>query len=165
MINRLMRSLLILCSLGFVSSCFAVMVNVTGAVVIPPCQIVNINGSMDPVNIDFGDIAIRKIDGTEYTQTVPWKLHCDEYDLDGMEKMYKLQVNAPATDFDQAAITTTTDDLGIRFMFGSSALPIGKPSDEFYQTALLRVVPVIKAGAEPTAGTFTASASLLLIIP
>ncbi len=140
-------------------------VTVSGTVIVPPCAIVNTNGSFDPVSIDFGDIAIRKIDGTEYTKTVPWKLHCDEYDPDGMEKMYKLQVNAPATDFDQAAITTTTDDLGIRFTFGSSALPIGKPSDEFYQTALLRVVPVIKAGAKPTAGTFTASASLLLIIP
>lgn len=166
--SKILRLLLVFCCFGIASySMGETTITVSGTVVIPPCEIVNINGTLDPIAVNFGDMTIKEIDGSNYTQTIPWTLKCHE--SADMNKYYKLRITGPVSDFDNAAIVTSVKDVGVKFMFGqqgtSVPLAIGSDSTEFTRSALLSAVPVKKAGVEVESGILTASASLLLIIP
>ncbi|MFP2239775.1 fimbrial protein [Pseudescherichia vulneris] len=168
--TKFLYALLALCCVMTVPQVIAdTTVTVSGTVVLPPCEIVNgKTNDSTPISVDFGDVSIGKIDGVAYSQPVPWKISCQSA-VNTNETVFELSLRAEPTDFDSGAFKTSVDGLGIRLMFGPLLMAPGSGGEGTSTPAWLGVnalaikaVPVKKAGAELEAGTFTATASLIL---
>lgn len=128
----------------------------------PPCKI---NGG-EPVEIDFGEVGVNKVDGQNYAQTFRIMYDCEGTSTDKM-----LRYLGTATAFDTAAVQSTIPEFGIQlrhqkdgaitpFAVGSVlAIPAYQGSSQFIAT------PVKNAGAELQEGAFTAAATLQLEYP
>lgn len=128
----------------------------------PPCKI---NGG-EPVEIDFGEVGVNKVDGQNYAQTFTVM-----YDCEGTSTDKVLRYLGAATTFDTAAVQSNITDFGIQlqhkkdgvvtpFVVGS-VLPI--PS--YLGSSTFVATPVKKAGAELSEGAFTSAATLQLEYP
>lgn len=129
----------------------------------PPCEI---NGGQ-PVEIDFGEVGINKIDGENYSQT--FKII---YDCQGASTAKILRYQGNVTAFDAAAVQSNIENFGIRLAHrtpdgGVSPLTVGSTlllaADVGSSTFV--VTPVKKSGAELLEGAFTAGATLQLNYP
>ncbi|WP_261307996.1 fimbrial protein [Enterobacter roggenkampii] len=129
----------------------------------PPCEI---NGGQ-PVEIDFGEVGINKIDGENYTQTFTLS-----YDCEGASTDKILRYLGNATAFDPAAVQSNITDFGIRLAHktsegGVSPIPVGSTlllaAD--VRSSTFVVTPVKKAGADLQEGAFNAGATLQLNYP
>jgi type 1 fimbria pilin len=128
----------------------------------PPCTI---NGD-EPVEIDFGEVGVNKVDGQNYAQTFTLT-----YDCEGVSTDKVLRYLGAATAFDTAAVQSTIPEFGIRlqhrkdnaitpFAVGSTlSIPSYLGASQFIAT------PVKNAGAELQEGAFTAAATLQLEYP
>lgn len=67
-------SFFLLTLLCFLSDLWAVdiPINITGTIIIPPCQINNNN----PVDVDFGNIRINELDTKEHIKVVSFPIYC-----------------------------------------------------------------------------------------
>lgn len=128
----------------------------------PPCTI----NDGQPIEIDFGEVGVNKIDGQNYAQTFTIK-----YDCEGTSTDKALRYLGAATTFDTAAVQSNIADFGIQlqhqkdgaitpFVVGST-LPI--PS--YLGASTFVATPVKKAGAELSEGAFTSAATLQLEYP
>lgn len=129
----------------------------------PPCEI---NGGQ-PVEIDFGEVGINKIDGENYTRAFTLS-----YDCEGASTDKILRYMGNATSFDPAAVQSNVADFGIRLAHRTPEgrvipLTVGSTllltSDMGSSTFV--VTPVKKAGAELQEGAFNAGATLQLNYP
>lgn len=128
----------------------------------PPCTI---NGSQ-PIEIDFGEVGVNKVDGQNYAQ--PFSVI---YECEGASTDKVLRYLGAATAFDKAAVQSNIPEFGIRlqhqkdgittsFEVGSTlALPAYLGGTNFIAT------PVKKAGIELQEGAFAAAATLQLEYP
>lgn len=128
----------------------------------PPCKI---NGG-EPVEIDFGEVGVNKIDGQNYAQTFTIK-----YDCEGTSTDKVLRYLGAATTFDTAAVQSNIADFGIQlqhkkdgvatpFVVGSVlSIPSYLGASTFVAT------PVKKVGADLSEGAFTSAATLQLEYP
>lgn len=129
----------------------------------PPCEI---NGGQ-PVEIDFGEVGVNKIDGENYAQTFTLT-----YDCEGTSTDKVLRYLGNATAFDAAAVQSNIPDFGIRLAHqsnagGASAFEVGStlPIASYVGSSTFVATPVKKAGAELQEGAFTAGATLQLEYP
>lgn len=121
----------------------------------PPCTI-NDDNQMD---VDFGErVGINKVDGVNYRQGLNYQITCEKHDK---TLMMVLSLSGNTAGFDNNALRTTKDNLGIRvyqndkpFTPGSTLVidPDSPPR--------LEAVPVRKAGSTLTEGPFEAWATL-----
>lgn len=134
----------------------AVDVNFRGTLLAPPPCTIN-NGNR--IEVDFGPkVAIKKVDGVNYMQTVDYKISCDP----GVPAWsLGLSFNGTATTFDTAAVQTNMSALGIRMLRDgvpfvmNTRVPINGAVPP-----VLQVVPVKDPAASLTDGPFEALATL-----
>ncbi len=129
----------------------------------PPCEI---NGGQ-PVEIDFGEVGVNKIDGENYAQTFKLTYECEGTSTDKV-----LRYLGNVTAFDTAAVQSTIPDFGIRLAHRStageiSAFEVGKtmPIASYVASSTFIATPVKKAGVALREGAFTAGATLQLEYP
>ena len=102
-------ALLVLISCGFAAHA-ADNLKFHGTLIAPPnCTISN----DQTIEIEFGNVLINKIDGTNYAKDVPYTITCDSTVRDDSMAM-TLTLSGSATSFNQAAIGTTVTGLGPR---------------------------------------------------
>lgn len=143
------------------SSSFAAQAadNITfhGTLISPPnCTISN----GKTIEVAFGNVLINKIDGTHYMQDVPYEITCDSTVRDDSMTM-TLTLSGSATDFNQAAVGTSVQGLGIEIRQDDKPFTLGS-TITVNESAIpvLKAVPVKKSGADLTEGDFDASAIL-----
>lgn len=164
-----MMGVSLLLAIGGVSTCpvwaaNSVTVNIKGNLILnPPCEITGVGGG--PVEVDFSDMVIRKITGTNYQQAVPYTLTCDAADNTRVALTFK----GTGATFNAAALRTSNTNLGIRFASVSGGTPTfvalntGAITFNNNQRLTINAYPVINGGIAVTniaAGTFTSSATL-----
>ncbi|WP_339471963.1 fimbrial protein [Pseudomonas sp. EL_65y_Pfl1_R83] len=149
------RALLALCSIGL---CTGASANLTFSGTLnepPPCTI----DAGNTIEVDFGDVGIRRIDGVQYRRGVGYTINCG---ADTLPWELKLSVNATATAFDGSAVQTNVPDLGIRVFQNNVPFLLNTPMDiTLSSPPTLEVVPVKQPGAVLTPASFTAVATLL----
>lgn len=144
-------------SLLLAASTRAVEIKIHGTLIEnPPCSINN----DQRVDIEFGDaVRIKQIDGVNYLQRKAITVSCTEDPGAGL----RVRLRGTASDFDNTALSTSVNGLGVRFKLNEQALNVNSTLDIHYPEALeLSAVPVKQPGADLKAGEFDASASLLL---
>lgn len=122
----------------------------------PPCTLNDGNR----IDVDFGDrLGVNKVDGVNYRQVMNYQLTCEKDDTGAWAMM--LSLDGPPVGFDEYALPTSKNNLGIRLYQNDtpfapgSALKIdpGNPPR-------LEAVPVKKSGSTLTKGDFDAWATL-----
>lgn len=128
----------------------------------PPCKI---NGG-EPVEIDFGEVGVNKIDGQNYAQTFTIK-----YDCEGTSTDKVLRYLGTATTFDTAAVQSNIADFGIQLQHKKDGVAtpfvVGSvlPISSYLGASTFVVTPVKKVGADLSEGAFTSAATLQLEYP
>ncbi|HFF8948033.1 fimbrial protein [Serratia marcescens] len=129
----------------------------------PPCEI---NGGQ-PVEVNFGDVGVNKIDGEGDAQTFSITFDCEGT---GTNKLLRYLGNAAS--FDSAAVQSNIPNFGIRLAHRSregiiSAFEVGStlPIASYAGSSTFIATPVKKAGATLQEGAFTAGATLQLEYP
>lgn len=149
------RALLALCSIGL---CSGVSANLTFSGTLnepPPCAI----DSGSTIEVDFGDVGTRRVDGVKYRKGVGYTIRCGASTLPWL---LKLSVNGTATTFDTSAVQTTVPDLGIRLYQNNVPFQLNTPLDiSLSSPPTLEVVPVKRPGSTLAPARFTAVATLL----
>jgi len=132
-----------------------------GTLIEPPLCSIKGNDGGNMIDVSFGDtVRINKVDGTNYLQTIPYHLECEDTNHQGLG--LKLKIIGRATDFDPAAIQSNIDNLGIRifqndtaFVLNSALVIENKPK----LTAVLVKWPGKTLKPEPFYATATLVAS------
>ncbi|HBA9566829.1 TPA: fimbrial protein [Escherichia coli] len=139
--------------------CSMALSNVTfhGYLVQPPnCTI----SDGETIELTFQDVNIDDINGSNYEQTVPYRITCDTPVRDPLLEM-TLSWSGTQSDFDDAAVSTDIAGLGIRLKQAGQSFKLNTPLvvDE---TALpaLTAVPVKKSGVDLPEANFEAWATL-----
>ncbi|MDA5497809.1 fimbrial protein [Yersinia aleksiciae] len=125
----------------------------------PPCTI----SGGSTIDVAFGEnLGVNKINGTNYTQNVPYTVTCDTTPT-GSSELGLTIISGSVTTFDAAAIQTDTQDLGIRILKNGTAFTLNTrvPYDK-NNPPVLQAVPVQAPGATLTEGAFSATATLLV---
>jgi type 1 fimbria pilin len=129
----------------------------------PPCEI----NMGRPIEIDFGDVGVNKVDGKNYAQTFTLV-----YDCKGTSTDKVLRYLGVATSFDTSAVQSNIRDFGIQLQHlandGSArAFEVGSvlPIASYVGSSRFVATPVKNAGAELQEGAFTAAATLQLEYP
>lgn len=131
-------------------------VEFTGTLLIPPpCTVFE-----DKVHtIEYKDISLHKINGTNYIKPINYALDCKD-NLHGWDLV--LTIKGDKSGFDDAALKTEHDDLGMRILLNGVAFDIDKPIKITYgQPPILEVVPVKKPGSTLPVINFSATGTLL----
>ncbi|MBI6194826.1 fimbrial protein [Providencia rettgeri] len=150
----------------------AIDVNFTGNLIDnPPCDVLGLDGTDQPIKISFGDVGITNIDGVNYRQDFALKLSCG-VGLGNMVALFlqygdRTGVVAP---FDDNALQTSTDGLGIRLYYQGNVIPpktaaMVAMSDNGTLILPLYAVPVKALGTTLFEGDFTAVASVEMNYP
>lgn len=125
----------------------------------PSCTVSDNGGRM---NVRFQNIAISKIDGEQYRQTVPYQIECPGISK-GKPWRMRLTLTAPPTTFNPAAFPTSVPGLGIKVLLGGTALLPYKPHEleiDPLAPPQLEAVPVKAANVTLPSTDFNASALL-----
>ncbi|HDL6515429.1 TPA: fimbrial protein [Yersinia enterocolitica] len=124
----------------------------------PPCVI---NGG-STIDVPFGEnLGVNKIDGINYTQTVPYSVTCET--VSSSLELGITIVSASVTTFDPAVIQTDVQNLGIRIL--KNGIPFALNTRVAYDKnnpPELKAVPVKATGATLSEGSFEATATLLV---
>ncbi|MFL1390836.1 fimbrial protein [Pseudomonas tritici] len=149
------QALLALCC---ISLCSAASANLTFSGTLnepPPCTI----DAGSTIEVDFGDIGIKLIDGVRYRKGVGYTISCG---ATTMPWLLKLSVNGTATTFDASAVQSSVPELGIRLFQNNVPFQLNTPLDiTLSSPPVLEVVPVQRPGAVLAPARFTAVATLL----
>lgn len=129
-----------------------------GTLVVVTCQV-----NQDKlVNVSFGDVGVKKIDGVNYTMPIPFAVTCSN--LYGQENSgLTLSVSGTAVDFNENAIATGVTGLGIQIMKNGVPLKLNTETEISYDPQpTLTAVPVKADGVELSAGDFHATTTLVV---
>ncbi|CNH68660.1 minor pili exported protein [Yersinia thracica] len=123
-----------------------------------PCVI---NGGII-IDVPFGEnLGVNKIDGINYTQTVPYSITCET--VGGSLALGITIVSASVATFDPAAIQTDVGNLGIRIMKNGVSFPLNtRVAYDKDNPPVLKAVPIKATGATLSEGSFEATATLLV---
>jgi len=121
-----------------------------------PCVIKGGNGS-DMIEVNFGnDVMTTHVDGTYKTMPVSYSVTCFS-----SSNAIKMQIEGVGATFDSGVLTTNQTDFGIALKVNNTLLPINSWINLTYPNMpTLTAVPVKRAGATLTGGTFSSSATL-----
>lgn len=116
------------------------------------------NGGMNSL-VEFGNrIGVKKVDGINYKQKIPYLMYC-EPESKPWEMAFIL--TGIVTDYDDAAIQTNIDGLGIRILINGKPFKVDKLAPiDFSKPPLLEAVPVKRPGSTLTAGAFESMATI-----
>jgi len=133
-----------------------------GTLIVVEC---NINSGQRQT-VDFGDaVGIHRIDGKRYEQTVPFSLDCNNY-AGGQMPAMTLTAEGTATSFNEAALTTNVDGLGIELRSNGTALPLNKAVNlDYGHVPSLSAVPVADPFVTLQEQPFTATVRLTVEVP
>ncbi|MHC8339464.1 fimbrial protein [Pseudomonas sp. HLT2-19-2] len=141
---------------GVMTSAHAQNLFLSGELVEPPSCTIN-EGQV--IDVAFGqNIAIRKLDGVNYRQTINYKIHCD---VSQLEWSLSLKISGDATTFNPAALQTSVAGLGIEMLQDGKPLALNKALaiDPNHPPAL-QAVPVKDPAVELAATAFEVTATL-----
>lgn len=143
----------------------SVIINIKGNLIMnPPCEITGPGNK--PVQIDFSDMVIRKITGSNYGQPVNYTLTCDASDSTQVALTFK---GVAVTLNKQSVLKTSNTNLGIRFAKGAVSNPtfVALNNEQILFTnkdrPTLSAFPIINSAVATTSiapGAFDASATL-----
>ncbi|CNI75389.1 fimbrial protein [Yersinia vastinensis] len=124
----------------------------------PPCVISGGN----TIDVPFGEnLGVKKIDGINYTQTVPYSVTCEA--VSSSLELGLTIVSASVTTFDLSAIQTNIPDLGIRILRNGAPFTLNtRIAYDKNNPPTLQAVPVQATGATLSEGSFEATATLLV---
>lgn len=149
------RAVLALCSIGLCSGASA---NLTFSGTLnepPPCTI----DAGNTIEIDFGDVGVKKVDGVQYRRAVGYTITCGPATLPWE---LKLSVNGTPTTYDGSAVQTNVPALGLRMYQNNVPFPLNTRLDiTLSSPPVLEVVPVKQPGSTLPAARFAAVATLL----
>lgn len=127
-----------------------------GTLIEGPTCVLNDN---QPIEVDFGDVVITKVNGVDYRETVPYTVVCEE----GAEKAMKLRVQGTGAPFDDKVLGTDKDGLGIEMTINGSQLPLnGWINFTYPAMPALMAAPVKDPDISLKAGKFIAIASMMI---
>ncbi|MBH2664930.1 hypothetical protein BMF90_05840 [Serratia sp. OLHL2] len=129
----------------------------SGTVTAPmPCTI---NGKQK-IETNFGnDMITTQVDGIRYLRTVNYNLACNNQSSNAL----RLKVQGNAASFNQYALQTNMNDLGIELRAGNKPLAINTWFNFNYSDKpILQAVPVKRANSNLPAGSFSVNATLLV---
>lgn len=135
---------------------FGTPINFTGRLFEPGCEF---NGGKR-IDINFGKVGIKKVDGVKYTQTHVISMNCKR----SIGKKLVIQLQGDTLPGKNSIVPTSAPNLGISFKDGSgNPLQFNKFFDAKNDTTFTLVVtPVKKDVTQPLeAGHFTAVATLV----
>lgn len=126
-------------------------------------QVINcsVNNSK-PMDVSFGDaVGVNKVDGVRYLQPMPVEIICSQQ----TSGLLHLAFAGTPTDFDEAAIATNVNDLGIRLLQNDTPIVINQPLplDELYLPTF-SAVPVKRPNSQLSGGSFTGLTTLLITL-
>ena len=120
-----------------------------------PCHISN-DGD---IYVHFGNVGINKVDGERYKQLVPYTVKCEETDPSWT---LKLMVKGTPSGFEETALKTNANGLGIRILRDGQPLKINDAiTINNSSLPILQAVPVQKSGVTLVEQDFMATATLL----
>lgn len=91
-------------------------VNITGVIIIPPCEINNGN----PINVDFGNIRATELDNIEHIKTVKFPVYCPYHQGSAYVKITGNNINGRDN-----VLSTNINGLGIELYQGeTTAIPL-----------------------------------------
>lgn len=112
------------------------------------------------IEISFGSVGVKKVDGVNYKQTIPYTVDCKgEPDSTAMN----LTLTGTAMSFDNAAVTTNAAGLGIQIQADGQPLKLNTPLATTLgglSSLVLTAVPVKDPSTELAAQIFSATATL-----
>ncbi len=128
-----------------------------GVLITPPLCTINDGNQID---VNFGDkVGVSKVDGENYRQSMNYQINCNNVSNSPWSMTLALIGNA--TVFDQEALLTNNDNLGIRiYQNGEPFRPGSELVINSGSPPHLEAVPVKKAGATLRTGAFEAWATL-----
>lgn len=138
----------------------------------PPCEIYGTEGIGQPINIQFGEMAIQRIDGQRFQQNWVLNIEC----LTDLGNIVPLELSyvGSAVLFDEKALETSRAGLGIR-LYDAASSDVIAPNDKKKLTMSsngklqlpLYSVPVkISKPVTPIVeGKFTATATITINYP
>ena len=160
------------CSLMLVTFSLAILpllctgqdnVQFSGNLLEPPGCAVSDRGGRIEVRFQ-GNIAINRIDGERYRQTIPYQIECPGIANTAITWHMRLTLKGTNAQFDTTALRTSVDDLGIKVLLGGTVLIPNQPREIDVGAStvpVLEAVPVKLASAELPSVDFTASALLM----
>lgn len=129
--------------------------NFHGTLVDFPSCTINDN---QPINVEFGNVGINKIDGVNYEKNIDYKISCDGTDT--KDQLY-LSITGQAAGFNSGELSTSVDGLAIEIKQNSTAYKLADQIPvNLDAPPKLSAVPVKGAGASLATGEFSASATL-----
>lgn len=128
-----------------------------GSLVVVECTI----NSNTKQTVDFGDaVGIHRVDGKRYEQPVPFTLSCQNY-AGGDVPALTLKLEGTATTFNDAAVATNVNGLGIELRRNGVAQPLNKAiSLDYKAVPVLTAVPVADPTVDLNAQSFTGTVKL-----
>ena len=125
----------------------------------PPCTV---TGS----DVDFGDVLIRRIDGSQYLQPVTYKLDCGQR-LTGADDL-RMQLQGPTSVINgETVLNTVIDGFGIRIQNATNDSLITVGSSAWLPFSIdnqptLEAVPVKQNGVSLVSSAFSATATMVV---
>ncbi|ELY3543081.1 fimbrial protein [Cronobacter turicensis] len=121
-----------------------------------PCTVSN-DKVMD---ISFGNISINGVNGVDHGQPIPYSVDCHGAPDDSP---LSLMVTGSVQSFDDAAVVTSADGLGLQIQANGQSMKLNKPLNTTLgalQSLTLMAVPVKDPAKTLTEQPFTATATL-----
>lgn len=132
-------------------------VNITATVVAPPPCVINDGRTID---IDFGKVGIKRIDGNRYMQRIDYSIKCEFLDN---SRQLKMKIMGGAAAFDGSVLTSSVNGLGIKLLANGKAFAINTPLNiDYANPPTLDAVPVKNSAITLAEGDFTSGATMLV---
>lgn len=113
-----------------------------------------------PIDVEFGDMIIKNIDGSDYEQPVPYQLTCAD-SANGTKMKLRFEGGSGAALFNSDLLKTSENDLGLQFKYNNTKFAYNSwvPFTSGNQPTLT-VVPVPSGDGGINDGELTATALL-----
>ncbi len=132
-------------------------VNITATVVAPPPCVINDGSTID---IDFGKVGIKRIDGSRYMQRIDYSIKCEFLDN---SRQLKMKIMGSAAAFDNSVLTSSVTGLGIKLLANGKAFAINTPLNiDYANPPTLDAVPVKNSAVTLAEGDFSSGATMLV---
>jgi len=152
---KLSRALCIFLSAASLHALAEENMNFHGTLVALPSCTINNN---EPINVEFGDVGVNKVDGVNYTKDIDYKISCDRTTEDG--QLY-LSVTGTGSDFNSDYLMTSVSGLGIEIKAEDALYKLNSQLKvDIASPPKLTAVPVKEATTSLAAGEFSAAATL-----
>lgn len=132
-------------------------VNITATIVAPPPCVINDGRTID---VDFGKVGIKRIDGTRYMQRLNYSIKCEFLDN---TRQLKMKIMGTGAAFDAHVLNSNISGLGIKLLADGKAFNINTPlSIDYTKPPTLDAVPVKSSTLALKDGDFTSGATMLV---